>query len=220
MTALTLRSSALAASGLDYFLIDGSGSMQSKWWETIAAVEEYTSLLKRAHANSHLIVSTFSDQEPERVQRDGALADSASLLESPLTSAFGGTPLFDAINAAARNLRKLSPERATLLIVTDGQENNSRFTSLAQAKALLDWCRARGWQVIFWGCDFNNSLQAKALGANPATAIGVSSGLMKEAAAMLARKRLHYDRTGDSINFTRDEQQQFGGLLPPPSGGA
>lgn len=211
---------SLLAPQLDLILVDGSGSMLSKWPETVAALDEYRANLVRANINSHLIAATFSDDIPFSIQRDDLTKDCRSFTQSPLAAQWGGTPLFDAINSAARHLRSLDAPRATLLICTDGLENQSKYTNLVQAKALLDWCRAKGYQVIFLGCDFNNSKQAQLLGANPDTAIGVQKQLLREAAKTLSNKRIRYGLYGEAIHFTEEEQTQFGGLLAPPTGGA
>lgn len=215
----TARSTQLLAPQLDYILLDGSSSMRSRWFETQAALESYLRDLRNANLNSHLILSTFATEDISLVQRDCRLGEMRTFAEEPLTAHFTSTPLYDAISAMGWTFRDLNPPRATALIATDGEENCSQFTTLDQAKPILDWMRAKGWQVIFFGCDFNNSKQARALGANPDTAIGVSKKLLTQATSNLAKKRTAYGLYGTSIHFTADEQQQFGGLLPPPSKG-
>lgn len=215
---LTRRHQPLLAPQLDYLLIDGSGSMLNKWHATIAALDTYTQSLRAANQNSHLIAATFYTSNQSHIQRDLPLAQSPHF--GDLQADWSGTPLFDAINTCTRHLRDLDPPRATLLICTDGRENASKYTTLDQAKALLNWCRAKGWQVIFMGCDFNNSIQARLLGANADTAIGVQKALLGDAAKLLAKKRIAYGNSGSPIHFSESEQQQFGGLLPPPTAGA
>lgn len=208
----------LLAPQLDYILLDGSGSMSDKWFETSAALDAYLRDLRLARANSHLILSTFDSTDNNLIQRNTTIAEMRSFAEEPLTAHFSSTPLYDAISIAGWTFRDLAPSRGTLLIATDGEENASRFTELTQAKAILDWMRAKGWQVIFFGCDFNNSEQARQLGANEDTAIGVSKALLSDAASMLAHKRTSYGLYGTDIHFSKDEQQQFGGLLAAPKG--
>lgn len=214
--ALANRNKPLLAPQLDYLLIDGSGSMAPKWGETILALDTYTDQLKSANLNAHLITSVFDSSNQSHIQRDEELRNSAPFRRQPLQAGWGGTPLFDAINTTGRHLKELNPPRATLLIVTDGDENGSKYTKLDQARAILNWCRAKGWQVIFFGCDFNNSNQARLLGANPETALGIQKALLRDATKNLANKRIAYGRFGTPINFTESEQQQFGGLLPKP----
>lgn len=211
--ALVKRAALPAGSSVDYLLIDGSSSMLDKWDDTVAALETYIMDLKTAKINSHVLASVFTSEDCDMLQRDTSLTDFISFYDEPVASHWGMTPLYDAINAAARRLRDLDPARATILICTDGEENSSSYTDLTQAKAILDWCRAKGWQVIFIGCDFNNSTQAKALGANEDKAIGVQKELLVDAARELAKKRANYGISGTEIHFTEAEQRQFGGLL-------
>jgi hypothetical protein len=211
--ALAKRAALPAGHSVDYLLIDGSSSMLDKWDTTVAALETYITDIKAAKLNSHVLASVFTSEDCDMLQRDTPLTDFISFYDEPISSHWGLTPLYDAINAAARRLRDLDPSRATLLICTDGEENASSYTDLTQAKAILDWCRAKGWQVIFIGCDFNNSSQAKALGANEDKVIGVQRELLVDAARELAKKRANYGISGTEIHFTEAEQRQFGGLL-------
>lgn len=217
MPNLVPKSSSLLAPQLDFFLVDGSGSMIEKWWNCLAAMDAYCDVLRSQGVGSHGIATVFSGRNLDMTQRDSTIAQWKPFSEEPLGSTWSSTPLYDAINLMVRRLRDLDPPRATIIIVTDGYESGSRHTTSDQAKALLDWCRAKGWQVIFFGAEFNNSAQAKLLGANPSNAIGVQTKLLESAGALLARKRLIYGATGEDINFTSDEKQQFGGYLAGPS---
>jgi hypothetical protein len=216
--SLVPKNTELLASQLDYFLVDGSGSMQDKWWESLAAMDAYMKVLRAQNIDSHGIATVFSGQDLQMIQRDSKIADWKPFYEEPLGSTWSTTPLYDAINAMARHLRDLDPPRATIIIVTDGEEASSRHTTADQARSLLDWCRAKGWQVVFLGADFNNSRQAKLLGANDSNSIGVQKRLLEDAGTVLARKRMIYGATGDEINFSQEEKQQFGGYLSAPDG--
>lgn len=213
MNALTNRTGALSAPQLDYFLIDGSGSMTEKWYESQAALQGYLDVLRSENVSSHGIVHIFDNHDMASIQRDAALADWPGFAEAPLVASWGMTPLYDAINLMARELAALDPARCAITIVTDGDENGSRHTSSDQARALLDWCRAKGWQVTFLGADFNNSRQAKLLGATESNSIGVQKHLLKEAGRLLGQKRANNARYGNDIDFTDDEKTTFGGLL-------
>jgi hypothetical protein len=177
-------------------------------------MDEYLKVLKAANTNSHGIAVTFDSQELQCIQRDSRIADWKPFSEEPLGAFFGSTPLYDAINMMARHLRDLDPSPAScIVIVTDGDENCSRHTDVTQAKAMLDWCRAKGWQVIFLGADFDNSSQAKMLGANAANSIGVRSMKLLEAGRALGEKRARHANGGEDIRFSDEEKQKFGGYL-------
>ena len=217
--ALATRSSVpstVAKAQLDFVILDGSTSMMSKWWDMLKAIDTYVDGLKAGNMNSHITISTFDSLDLEMIQRDQDLDTWTSLDKDPIGANWGSTPLYDAINVNIRRIREIDPAKCHILIVTDGEENHSQFTNLTQAKAILDWARAKGWQVTFIGCDFNNSAQAQLLGADKSSAIGVQTKLLSEATKNLAKKRVNYGLYGGSINWSESEQQQFGGYLNAP----
>lgn len=203
---------------LDYFLIDGSGSMQGKWWDMLSAITAYTETVLAAGQNPRAIAHIFDTGDMEYIQIDSPLKEWPSFANQPLVAHWGGTPLFDAINLMGRRLAALAPARATIVIVTDGFESDSTHTTVTEARAILDWCRAQGWQVVFMGCDFNNSTQAKALGADESNALGVRRELLAEAGKLLGLKRAAYGNGAEGIGFTSDERTTFGGYLSAPEG--
>lgn len=219
MTSITTTGSQEAAKQhlqMDYILVDGSGSMQDKWWDTLDAIEAYIQGVKSANIKSHCFLHTFDDVALDLIQRDVPIEGWVPLRTQPIGAYWGGTPLYDAIQLMATRLRDLDPPRASIVIVTDGQENASKFTTLPQAKALLDWMRAKGWQITFIGAEFNNSRQARELGANEFTSIGVQQRRLTDATTALAAKRARYGLYGEAMHYTEDEKQTFGGYLNAP----
>jgi hypothetical protein len=204
---------------LDYILIDASSSMLDKWQSTIMSLNQYLEHLRRANLHSRIIVSTFSTFSSHSHANIECDQDLSTFEPLSIQCRGGMTPLYDAINTAARAIKDIDPQRATILIVTDGEENASKYTNETQARAMLNWLRAKGYQVIFMGCDFNNSAQARLLGASEDTAIGVQAALLTDAAKLLSSKRISYGLAGQDMHFSKSEQQQFGGLLPAPQSG-
>lgn len=217
MNDLQPRPAGLTASQVDYILLDGSSSMLDKWFESLEAIDQYVGGCIAAKLRSHVFLATFDPVDMDCIQRDCGLDTWTPLSEAPIGSHGGMTPLYDAINIMARRLRDLDPSRASVVIVTDGEENASTYTSLVQAKALLDWMRAKGWQITFIGADFSNAQQAALLGGDRQSAIGVQKKLLGAAGASLAEKRTRYGLYGTPMHFSEDEQQQFGGYLNAPS---
>ena len=220
---LTRRSTELLAPQMDFILMDGSSSMAQNWWPMIGALTEWRRKLLEHHINSHGIVATFSySNNLQNIQRDGRIADWTPLggderRRDALGLDGGMTALYDAINMMGRTMRDYDPPSASLLIVTDGEENASRHTDDVQARAILDWCRAKGWQVTFFGCDFDNSKQAASLGATERNTIGVRSQKLLEAGRTLGEKRVRNAISGSEIQFTDEEKEAFGGYLTGPS---
>jgi hypothetical protein len=209
--------SKLLAHQVDYIVVDGSGSMAAKWPSTLRAIQAFVTTLSGHPIDTQVILSTFSDHHLSNIHRDCLIKDWPSLIHNPIQIAYGSTPLYDAINNLGRNMKVLDPPRASVIVFTDGEENSSRFTTVEQARQILDWCRAKGWQVTFFGCDFNNEQQARLLGVNESNAVGVQQALLTDAAVNLAQKRAKYGLYGTEMNFTSDEKSQFGGYLAPPA---
>lgn len=216
MNALTNRTGTLQAPQLDYILLDASGSMYDKWHESLAAIDGFVDTLRALNVNSHGILSVFSDTIGH-IERDATLDNWPTFQQQFLRMRGGGTALYDAINLMCRELRDLDPPKASIVIVTDGLDMDSRHTTAEQARALLDWCRAKGWQVTFLGANFNNAKLAGLLGLNERNALGVQTTKLLEAAESLARKRAIHAHGGADIEFSDDERQQFGGFLTGPS---
>lgn len=198
----------------DYILIDGSGSMTSIWWDTLDAVEAYIQGLKAEQVDTFIDITVFDSTDREYIARQQSIHEWVPLRREPIGAHWGGTPLYDAIQLLGRRLRDEDPERAAIVIATDGGEAGSTFTTLEQAKAILNWMRAKDWQVIFIGANFDNSETARQLGIEPAKAIGVEKSNLAKATKALAYKRGRYGRTGEDMAYTEDERQQFGGYLP------
>jgi len=177
----------------------------------MGALDAYINVLKSENIASTGIIQVFDSSDLDSEQRNSTLDTWGPLTD--IGSNWGMTPLYDAINLMVRKLAALDPEKCTIVIVTDGDENGSNHTNADQARALLDWCRAKGWQVIFLGADFNNSKQAKLLGADDSNSVGVRSMKMLDAGKALGEKRAKHARYGDDISFSEDERKDFGGYL-------
>jgi Mg-chelatase subunit ChlD len=203
---------------LDYILLDASGSMTPKRDDSLNAIDNYVAQLRGENVNSTIRVASFTTNYESGLTytllRDSTPESWSDMrFDQELPREGGSTPLYDAINMMAREIRSQLPQKCSVIIITDGDENASK-TTVDQAKALLDWMRSMGWQVTFLGCDFENSRQAKLLGANDENAIGVSAKRLVDATSLLAEKRARYGLYGTDMNMSKDEKNEIGGLLP------
>lgn len=207
---------------VDYLLLDGSGSMSGRWLESLDALDRYASGLKRTEVNTDVIMATFSSSREldyQVARQTNSMTWQPLALEPPQCPG-GSTPLYDAINIMVRSLRDLNPDKCSIVIVTDGEENGSKFTTEIQARSLLDWCRGRGWQVTFIGCDFNNNRMAKLLGGQSSSAIGAPTRRLTDITNELAKKRSYHDKFGTPMHFTDEEKKNFGGFISDQSNGS
>lgn len=200
----------------DFLVLDGSASMMGSWHQSLAAIDAFIAGCKAQGVKSQVTLSIFDSTDLDYQARSCALDAWVPLSQEPVGAHWGGTPLYDTIALIGRKLRDLNPPRAAITFVTDGDEAGSRHTTLEQARSILQWMRAKGWQVTFIGCDFDNSRLARKLGIANHNAVGVAKALLTDAAKNLATKRAKYAQTGESMDFTDAEKTQFGGYLARP----
>ena len=105
-------------------LVDTSGSMGAKLDTSRRAVAEF---MKTLNAADEAFLVEFSD----RSQLAVPLTSDAAAIESSMTSATSGglTALLDAVNMGLQEMKRAKNPRKALLIISDGGDNNSRFTS-------------------------------------------------------------------------------------------
>jgi uncharacterized protein YegL len=212
---------------LDYILLDASGSMTGKRDDSLNAIDNFVDQLRAESVNSNVVVASFTSGHDIElgsglnytIQREcQADAWQPMRYDGSLVLGGGSTPLYDAINMLARDCRNRLPQKCSVIIITDGEENASK-TTVEQAKAMLDWMRSMGWQITFLGANFENSQQAKLLGADASNSVGVDVKRLVDATSLLAQKRARYSRYGTDMNMSDDEKSELGGYLADHSGG-
>jgi Ca-activated chloride channel family protein len=105
-------------------LVDTSGSMGAKLDTSRRAVAEF---LKTLNTADEAFLVEFSDQAQLAVP----LTNDAGVLERTMTSATSGglTALLDAVHMGLQEMKRAKNPRKALLIISDGGDNNSRYTS-------------------------------------------------------------------------------------------
>lgn len=128
-------------------VIDKSGSMGTLANDVIGG---YNSFLDEQIKNEiDANVSTlFFDTSLNWYERDVPLA-SAKKLNRDSYVPFGGTALNDAILRANAVLDFKSPERAVVVIITDGEENSSREAQPGAAKTAILNMQSKDYRVVF-----------------------------------------------------------------------
>jgi VWFA-related protein len=143
ISAMTFNSPLPMRVGL---LIDASGSQKATWNSVINLASGF---LRRAiNPGDEAFIAIFGD----RTYMDARPTTNFSLLEEGLgrlvtVTPHGGTALYDALLTACSLGEAGGPHRRVLVVVTDGQDNASRYT-LAEAKAVIEKTRA---QLFFIG---------------------------------------------------------------------
>jgi von Willebrand factor type A domain len=213
-----------------HILLDRSGSMSVRMQACLKTINEFAASLP---SETMISVYAFDSNGHIAWQNQAALNlyRRDAQLPSPLTfdtvrhqsqaggafkpieyhevSPRGGTPLFDAIGRLASIVAQDKAERGVVMILTDGEENESREVKGVTAQTLLDQIRARGWEVNQVGIEFRDVYaQAAGLGTQAHNTVSMTAQAMNSgvAAQNLAANTMNYLSTGVSRGFTAEQK--------------
>ena len=199
-----------------YILLDRTGSMSSIWDEALSSVNAYAASVaeeedgKADTLSTQVTLAVFDSQDGLQfdVLRRGVNADTWSPVTSDEAAPRGMTPLFDAIGRMVGLAEGDKPERAVLVVMTDGHENASREMTRESAKAALDRARAKGWEVVFLGAEFASFNDADAVGVSAAQSMAVGEGSMSATMQRLGKKSRAYGKgeQGDVLFDAEDRE--------------
>jgi hypothetical protein len=197
-----------------YVLIDRSGSMASLWSEAIGSVNAYASKV----ADARKYVAVF-DNTSYDVLRD-LNADKWVDIQTNEAHPRGMTPLYDATGKILDKVFSDKPEKAVIVIMTDGEENCSTEYSQTAIKARLADAEKLGWQVVFLGANFDKVAQESAkVGVRTNRSVNMTKGLLGSGMEMLAEKTMVYAATQDvsayasTMDFTEEEMNRLSGKI-------
>lgn len=173
-----------------YVLLDRSGSMAtgSRWETSIAGINTYVAGLP---ADAIVTVAVFDSagsmsgfaqpgtfttagvsiaprgnvsRTSFEVVRESAAAGSFVAIGYEEIKPRGGTPLYDATAKLLNIADAVAPKKAVIMIVTDGEENESKIYNIESIKDRIATCKGRGWEVVFLGAEFNADNVARSYG--------------------------------------------------------
>lgn len=193
----------------DFILLDRSGSMQSLWTEALSSVNAYVKKLADDKIDTGVTLAVFDGENglDFKVIRDRIIPSTWNPVTDTDASPRGMTPLNDATGKIVALANAGNYDKVAIIIMTDGAENASRELTVDQAKKLLDDCRAKNWQVIFLGANFDNAAQAKGYGNFVHSTVNSSARNLTASMTATASLRASYAATGAAMAFT-DEQKQ------------
>lgn len=149
-------------------ILDRSGSMAGREADVIGGVNTFIEEQKKLPDPASIAMVRFDSEGVERFRKMGSLAEA-----QPLTAADfvprGGTPLLDAIGKTLVDLdgdwKAEQPERAILVIVTDGQENASREFTKPKIREMIQARQDSGkWAIIYLGANVDAFAEAGTMG--------------------------------------------------------
>jgi hypothetical protein len=177
-----------------YVLLDRTGSMESRWTEALSSVNAYATGLATLDGgpkvNAEITLAVFDSQDGLKfdvIRNDVDAAHWKKVTNADATPR-GLTPLYDAIGRMVSLAEQDRPEKAVLVIMTDGEENASKEITKAGAKAALDRARAKGWEVVFLGAEFANFSDAEGVGNSASRNMAVTKEQLSDSMNRLAKK--------------------------------
>lgn len=192
----------------DFILLDRSGSMSSMWTEAINSVNGYVKKLAEDNIDTGVTIAVF-DTGPDgkldfRILRDRITPKTMHMINPNEAPPRGSTPLYDAAFKIVGLAEQGNYDKVAMIFMTDGAENSSREVHHTALRAKLDACRAKNWQVIFLGANFDNAYQATILGNAARNTIQTSAVNLAGTMLATASMRASYANTGQAMNYSAD----------------
>jgi len=212
MPKKSTKKAAVKAPVTAYILLDRSGSMDIRMQEAIGSINAYAKELAKSGTAADITLCTFDDVHGMQfeVVRRRVTAKEWKPVEVAEVSPRGGTPLYDAIDRIVMAAEIEGADRTVIAIMTDGYENASKSITREKAKQILDKARAKDWEVIFMGADFDAMAQSASVGNQVSKTINISVGNYQNTMRGFAGSTAAY-ATGQAINFTDADRAVAGG---------
>lgn len=191
-----------------FLLLDRSASMSAIWDKAIGAINSYVTELAAQSPDAEVTLAVFDSMAGLKfdILRKTVKAKNWKAVNTEEAHPRGNTPLFDAIGQFVGLALKSNRERTVLVIETDGYENASTAVNRDAATALLDTCRAKGWQTIFLGANFDAMPQAQSLNNNFGATISILPQNLAVSMSALAGHTHSYATRGEAVNFTQADR--------------
>ena len=196
-----------------YILLDRTGSMEPIWTEALSSVNAYAdglaSLDGGPRVDADITLAAFDAQDGLQfdVLRKDIDASEWRDVTNKEISPRGMTPLYDAIGRMVSLAEKDKPEKAVIVIMTDGEENSSKEMTKASAKAALDRVRAKGWEVVFLGTEFSNFDDATGVGQSASRNMAVSKDQLSDSMRRLSDKSKAYaSGAAPTVEFNAEDR--------------
>lgn len=135
----------------------------------LATINGFNDLIQKEKKSGFpMMVTTILFNEEDTVIHDGL---NINLVKPFNYVARGGTALYDSL---CRSLKKAlerheksgskAPNKTVVAIMTDGNDQHSRYYGLNDAKKIIAECKALGWEFIFLGNEIDAKYEAAKLG--------------------------------------------------------
>ena len=157
-------------------ILDASGSMGHLQEATIAGYNQYLQSQEGKGVNLVYTV-TFSNKTSVIRELDTL---SSGLITNRDYQTNGGTALYDAIGGTVRHIDELLKSlganwKVIVNIITDGEENSSRYFREADIQQLIEDHQNKGWLFIYAGAHNQAKQEAKKMRIKPENVVEVKA---------------------------------------------
>lgn len=191
------------------FLLDRSGSMESMHDDVVGGFNTFLEDQKAQPGDCRLTLVQFDNQSRDTVHAARPLADVPKMGRNDFRPR-GGTPLLDAIGQTVAEVRVRAEshpgENQLVVILTDGQENQSREYTRAAIKSLIEDREKDGWTFAYLGCAADAYGDALSMGFSR----GSTQAYAGDGAGMRAATR------SLAANVSAHRSSVYAGVAPDP----
>lgn len=204
----------MANNNLSVFVaLDRSGSMSGERWTTaIESLNEYIKNLQKEKIEGEVSITAFDTYHGvggttvrlEDIVKNQSIAYFEALSPSVLTPG-GGTPLYDAAGIVMDRALERNNERTIVVILTDGEENQSKEYTQAKIKDKVKQLQDKKWEVIFLGANFDVAQYTASAGLSSGKFrnVDMSNQVMRTAMYTdLSTNTVAYAKTGAAIDLS------------------
>jgi hypothetical protein len=192
-----------------YILLDRSSSMATTWSDTLGSINAF---VKGLPSETEVYLAAFSGggwgaikEDEYRVLRN-ELVETFNPLSTSEVVANGNTPLLDSMGKMLDIALNESPERAYIVIMTDGEENTSKTFTKEVIKEKLARVEDRDYEVVFLGANFDGIHgQSSGFGLLGTKSINMAVGNYHDTMTNLSATATAYATRGVRTNFTADD---------------
>lgn len=159
-------------------IADRSGSMISTVEEAVAGFNRFVKEQKELPGKAFLTLVLYDDKYQVFYDRVD-IQDVPELTVSDYAP-YGFTATYDAVGKTLATLEQQNPEKAIVMIITDGGENSSKEYTKDAVGEKVKAAEDRGWDIVFLA----QNMDAHAAGANLGMTRGITASLSKGADGM------------------------------------
>lgn len=209
----------MANNNLSVFVaLDRSGSMSGERWTTaIESLNEYVKNLQKEKIEGEVSITAFdtfhgalgANVRLEDIVKNQSIAYFEPLHASVLTPG-GGTPLYDAAGIVMDRALERNNDRTVVVILTDGEENQSKEYTQAKIKDKVKQLQDKKWEVIFLGANFDVATYTTSAGLSAGKFRNVDMTNTMQRTAMytdLSSSTVAYAKTGAAIDLSQPTVQ-------------